>query len=202
MRKFSRAEEPGFLAARWGEWGKEWERRKAEGGSFHWHQIDGVSVDRRLMPILKAQTQDHCSFCDNFPISPPSPDTVEHFRPKSTFPREAYHWKNLYYCCAWCQKHKLDKFDEAVLRPDAEDYAFDRYFRWDWTQGLLLVNDQASPDDQHRAAVTIELYGLNEGHPVSRKRGLRLWSKESDGNLREHPYRDYLRSPEAGSERS
>lgn len=193
MRRFVRAEEPEFLAARWEEWGKKWEGRQAEGGSFHWHQVDGMSVDRRLMSLLKEQTQDHCSFCDNYPISPPSPDTIEHFRPKSKYPLEAYRWENLYYCCAWCQKHKLDKFDELALRPDAPDYEFDRYFRWDWTDGRLLINDRAAEDDQRRARVTIALYGLNEGHPTWRMRALLHWQPGSD--LNEHPYRDYLRPP-------
>lgn len=194
MRRFIRADEPEFLADRWEEWGKEWERRKAEGGSFHWHQLDGKPVNHRLLPRLKAQTQDHCSFCDCYPVSPPSLDTIEHFRPKSQFPREAYRWENLYYCCDFCQSSKKEDFDEALLRPDTEDYSFDRYFRWDWTQGLLQVNERASPEDQHRAEVTIRLYALNEGHAVCRKRALHQRSRDPDSPLDEHPYRDYLRT--------
>ena len=141
MRKFERAAEPEFLAAKWQAWGLEWEQRRAEkpGAAFYWHQVEGVPVNQKLLPLLKAQTQEHCSFCDNYPVSPPSIDTIEHFRPKARYPREAYHWPNLYYCCMHCQQ-KSDSFDEGALRPDAEDYCFDSYFRWDFTLGIIEPN--------------------------------------------------------------
>jgi hypothetical protein len=62
-----------------------------------WHEIDGAKVNQKLLPLLKNQTQDHCSFCDAFPVDPPSIPTIEHFRPKTAFPREAFKWENLYY---------------------------------------------------------------------------------------------------------
>lgn len=86
MRKFRREAAPEFLAGRWEAWGREWEERQRKGGSFHWHQVDGEMVNQRLLPGLRAQTQDHCSFCGAFPVSPPSDPTIEHFRPKSRFP--------------------------------------------------------------------------------------------------------------------
>ena len=196
MRRFQRAEEPAFLAANWEAWGLKWEQRRAENSSaqFHWHQVDGEPVNRKLLAPLKAQTQDHCSFCDNFPVSPPSIDTIEHFRPKTLFPREAYRWVNLYFCCMYCQQKRAD-FDEALLRPDAIDYHFDRYFRWDYTLGTIEVNEQASPEDRERARVTIRLFRLNEDHPRFRKRELHRRAKAPDEPLDEFAYRDYLGDP-------
>ncbi len=196
MRQFQRGEEPPFLAAKGEEWGKSWEARHTAkpGAVFHWHEIDGEPVNRRLIPFLKAQTQDHCSFCDNFPISPPSLETIEHFRPKSRFPRHAYRWANLYFCCDYCQQ-KSDLFDEAALQPDAPDYRFERYFRWDFTRGTLEVNEHALPGDQERAAVTIALYRLNEGHPSLRKRELRKRTQGIDDPLDDFAYRDYVAEP-------
>ena len=113
MKKFARVAQPEVLADRWEQWGMDWEQRRAQNGAavFHWHKVDGVSVNQILLPVLKAQTQDHCSFCDAFPVAPPSIDTIEHFRPKAAFPREAYHWLNLYYCCMFCQQ-KNDEYSE------------------------------------------------------------------------------------------
>lgn len=145
--------------------------------------------------MLKAQTQDHCSFCDNFPVSPPSLDTIEHFRPKSLYPREAYEWGNLYFCCTHCQL-KTIPFQETALRPDRIDYEFDRYFRWDYTLGTIEVNEQATPEDQERASYTIQLYRLNEGHPSLRKRELRRRSLGADDLLDDFAYRDYIASPQ------
>lgn len=196
MRSFVRGAEPAFLAERWETWGLEWEQRRQanSGAQFHWHQIEGEFVNRKLLPLLKEQTQNHCSFCDNFPVSPPSIDTIEHFRPKSRYPREAYQWVNLYFCCMYCQQ-KSDDFDEAALRPDAEDYQFDRYFRWDYTLGTIEVNDRASVEDQLRAEVTIRLYRLNEEHPSFRKRELRRRARCMDDPLDDFAYRGYVVGP-------
>ena len=148
-------------------------------------------VHHRLLPLLKAQVQDHCSFCDAFPVCPPSNPTIEHFRPKTRFPREAYQWENLYFCCDFCQG-KGEEFEEGLLRPDAEDYRFDRFFRWDFTTGNLEVNEQASLEDQQRATVTIALYRLNTGHPSLRRREARRRSKSPAEPLDEFAYRDFV----------
>lgn len=193
MRKFQRAEEPEFLASRWQEWGLQWEQRQAANSkaSFYWHQLEGEPVNHKLLPILKAQTQDHCSFCDNFPVSPPSIDTIEHLHPKADFPRDAYRWGNLYFCCMYCQR-KAGLFDQAVLRPDADDYEFDRYFRWDYTRGTMEVNEQATAEDQHRAAVTISYFRLNVEHPRERKVWQIRRAKLQDERLDSLPYRDFI----------
>jgi uncharacterized protein (TIGR02646 family) len=196
MRKFKRAPAPEFLLEKWESWGKKWAQRRAANpaASFHWHSVENELVNLKLRPLLKAQVSDHCSFCDNYPISPPSYDTIEHFRPKRLFPREAYQWENLYYCCDCCQR-KGDDFDDALLRPDAEDYTFDRFFRWDYTRGTLELNERASAEDQHRAEVTVMLYRLNDGHPSLRRRELRRRSLMPDEPIDDFAYRDFVGSP-------
>jgi uncharacterized protein (TIGR02646 family) len=192
MRKFERLAEPDFLTGRWEQWGLEWERRLNEnrGAEFHWHKIGGEKVNDKLLPLLKAQTQEHCSFCDFVPIAPPSIETIEHFRPKSTFPREAYHWNNLYFCCMHCQQ-KGAEYSEALLRPDSDDYEFDRYFRWNFISGEIEVNTLASAGDQERARVTIKTYRLNDDHPRLRKLWLQEDGKDRAFALELRPYRDY-----------
>jgi uncharacterized protein (TIGR02646 family) len=194
MRKFERMPAPAFLLPHWEQWGIEWERRRNanSGAAFHWHRITGEPVNQKLLPQLKAQVQDHCSFCDNYPISPPSSDTIEHFRPKTKFPREAYQWENLYYCCNYCQQKKGEAFDDLLLRPDAPDYSFEQFFRWDYTRGTLEVNEQAPEQDQHRARVTIETYGLNDGHPLLRRRELSRRSRDPQAHLDGFAYRGFI----------
>lgn len=193
MRHFQRSEEPLFLAQKAVAWGREWEERKAANSAaqFHWHVVSGEKVNVKLLIILKEQTQAHCSFCDFFPVSPPSIDTVEHFRPKATYPREAYSWENLYFCCFHCQR-KGAGFSDSVLRPDAPAYTFDRYFRWDYTLGKVEVNEKASIEDQECARVTILYFRLNEGHPIHRKAAARLRSKALEEPLDTFPYRDFV----------
>jgi uncharacterized protein (TIGR02646 family) len=196
MRKFVRVETPAILAEKWEEWGREWEerRRVTANAEFHWHKVDKVPVNQMILPELKRQFQEHCSFCDNYPISPPSIDTIEHFRPKTKYHREAYQWENLYYCCAFCQR-KGAGFDDALLRPDAEDYTFERYFRCDYTTGNIEVNEQATAEDQNRARTTLRLYDLNNGHPSLRKRELYQRRKMPDHALDDFAYRDFVGSP-------
>jgi uncharacterized protein (TIGR02646 family) len=196
MRKFTRLPAPEFLLGRWDSWGRRWKQRHDAnpGARFDWHNVERERVNHKLLPVLKAQVQDHCSFCDNYPVSPPSRHTIEHFRPKALFPREAYKWENLYYCCDFCQG-KGKKFDEALLRPDAEDYAFDRFFRWDYTRGTLEANELASAEDRHRARVTLKHYRLNFGHPSLRRRALRDRSGRPDDPLDDFAYRDFVGSP-------
>jgi uncharacterized protein (TIGR02646 family) len=122
-----------------------------------------------------------------------SVETIEHFRPKSSFPRQAYQWSNLYYCCTHCQQ-KGAQFDEALLRPDDPDYEFDRYFRWDYTTGRIEVNELGTQEQQHRASVTIEFYHLNEAHPGWRKRELRKRFQGRSDPIDDFAYRHYIES--------
>lgn len=193
MRKFTRLAEPGYLVDKWEAWGLDWEERRARniGANWHWHQIENVALDHRLRVPLKEQTQGHCSFCDAFPVSPPSVDTIEHFRPKAEFPREAYQWSNLYYCCCFCQR-KGCAFSELALRPDAPDYEFGRYFLWNYTTGEIEVNPQASEPDQERARFTIVYFRLNEEHPTCRRQAQHWYAGYSADELENVPYRHFL----------
>lgn len=93
-----------------------------------------------------------------------------------------------------CQQ-KSDDFDEDALQPDVADYEFDRYFRWDYTRGTIEINELASPADQHRAAATIKLYKLNEGHPSLRKRELRKRAQGPQDLLDDLGCRNFIESP-------
>jgi uncharacterized protein (TIGR02646 family) len=202
MRAFKRGTTPGILETNWETWGQAWEERKNHNPAacFHWHQHENTPVNQLLLPPLKEQTQAHCSFCDIFPVSPPGQETIEHFKPKQTFPRFAYKWDNLYYCCSFCQGKKLEKFDGNLLSPDTINYEFDRYFRWDFTNGYLLVNEQASLEDKKRASITIEIYGLNEGHPFLRMRELRRRVKDQQDSLDNFAYRNFLSTDDLTSD--
>ena len=193
MRHFKRVNPPDFLKQNWEKWGVEWEIRKTAKTSakFTWRMFENQPVNQRLIPLLKEQTNDHCSFCDNFPVSPPSIDTIEHFRPKADFPKLAYQWENLYYCCNYCQQ-KGDEFHDLLLQPDHFDYRFDRYFTWDYENGLLLVNVAATSEDQKRAEITIKIYRLNDGHPTFRRLSSRRRRLDPESDLGQFAYRNFV----------
>ncbi len=193
MRKFDRVRQPDFLAENWEAWGLNWEERHiaSPGRDFYWHIIDRTPVNQLLLKPLMQQTQEHCSFCDAHPVCPPSDPTIEHFRPKADYPRQAFQWENLYFCCRHCQT-KEGSFSEDVLKPDESGYDFDRYFKWDHTTGILEVNPAGEPDDRERARKTIEYFRLNVGHPTYRKQFLYWRSLDQRSPLEPFAYRHFL----------
>lgn len=193
-----RSPAPEILAKKCDEWGQNWRHRHGENpnASFTWHKVNGEPLNQVLLPELKKQTQDHCSFCDNFPIAPASLETIEHFKPKSRFHLDAYRWSNLYFCCDGCQNDKGNDFDELLLRPDDDDYSFNRFFIWDYATGKIEINPGASEGDKRRAEITIRFYGLNDDHPRVRLRAQKIRMKDLNCEpvcpLDEHPYRDFI----------
>lgn len=199
MRKQIRTGAPEFLSAKWEEWGLRWEEnlQKEKPSAWNWRQVDNVMVNVRLLPLLKAQAGAHCSFCDAFPVSPPSKETIEHFRPKSKFPRLAWQWENLFFCCNFCQDSKLDAWEDGLIAPDEPEYAFGDYFYPDTTNGKIEIRPDISPEKQARAEQTRRLYDLNNpGHCTQRlavqeqRSGLPHW------HIDRFAYRDFLEAGE------
>src|SRR4051794_31275216 len=120
MRKFDRADEPAICTEYSAKWNAQWVARRNANpkAAFRWYSIRNQSARDHLLPILHAQSEGHCSFCDAFPVGGVSNKTIEHFRPKSRLPEYAYTWTNLYYCCDACQNAKREEWDEILLHAD------------------------------------------------------------------------------------
>jgi uncharacterized protein (TIGR02646 family) len=199
VRRFERHPAPTILHDNATQWTARFvERRKREPGArFAWPIVDGMPVNRQLVRPLGAMTDDHCAYCDGFPLDVVSVETIDHFRPKSQFPALAFQWENLYLCCEGCQREKGSDFDDAWLRPDAVDYRFERYFVVNFRTGEIEVHPGASARDQERARATIEDFGLNKPARVSdRLRQRRRWAQRlqagSTDVTAELPYRFFL----------
>ena len=159
-----RPEIPAVLREREDAWGQEYEEKRAAspGHRFQWKTLEGKPVNQHLLPQLQRMTAHHCAYCDGFPLGPFARETIDHFRPKSRFPRDAYRWQNLFLACDVCQDAKGESFDAAVLKPDVDDYAFDRYFLFNVRTGEIEPNPAGTTqDEQERARKTIEWLGLN-----------------------------------------
>lgn len=194
MERIERSPTPPWLAAKWKEWGKKWEvkyEKTKSSSEFKWKKHQKKSATD-LRQALSDMTARHCSFCDSFPMGPQIPETIEHFRPKTKYPRLAYHWYNLFLCCGLCQQ-KGDEFSKELLKPDQLDYSFDRYFEIDWFNGKLIPNHDADPSDRKRAQTTIELYRLNDhGKPEDRLREMRMFEDSKSPSLNDFAYRFFL----------
>ena len=161
MMRQVRVPAPTLFAQNAARWTVAWrERRGAEPSArFVWPTVDGQRADQLIRPVLRLMTEDHCSYCDVFSVWEAGA-SVDHFRPKSSFVEHAFEWPNLFVACAECQK-RLDRYDDRLLKPDDEDYTFDRYFIYDVESGRIEPNPQANEAEAARARITIELFKLN-----------------------------------------
>ncbi len=195
MRKFERTPAPDFLAQNAEKWGDEYSTKKKNKPSyrFNWKNYQGKPVNQHIEPLLKAMTDEHCAYCDHFP-SQTSDDTIDHFEPKGDerFYHLAYVWTNLYSGCADCQKVKKDNYDSDLLRPDAVDFKFHRYFIYDYDRHSIEVRADATPCDQQCATITIQIFGLNRKGLTDARR--HAWERyigmnSAQINLLDFPYR-------------
>ena len=199
MRPITRAlNPPAELAANFDTLTAEWLRRVAAavpGSPAVWTwgpHADGKTVRDHILPKLMKQTEHHCSYCDLFPVTAGSPDTVDHFRPKGRkrWPELAYEWTNLFYACSGCQSEKLEHFDERVLKPDADDFRWQDYFRFNAVTGFLVPRLGIGTAERLRARATIKLFGLNRrGRPKARLHAYRDWLKLGKPAVLRRPYR-------------
>ena len=197
MRKFIRGESPVFLRTRWRAWGNRYRnnRQRHGGFPFQWPVYQGQAINIILEPLLAQLTNDHCSFCDNFPIRTKE-DSIDHFKPKS---RPAYYgfvcqWENLYYCCQNCQQYKREQYNQYLLRPDDISYLFDTYFIYSFASHEINPNPSLSQNLKRKAETTINVFGLNDkGHIAARRISLeRYEGKKAIGDaidINDFPYR-------------
>lgn len=171
MRRFKREPAPDVLVANQVAFTQKFLGRinklsNRPSSAFYWPKAD---VYREVRSVLEHQTQYHCSYCDGAYMLCGTPSsTIDHFKPKSDprFYQLAFDWQNLYVACPDCQGFKREKFDDALLRPDADDFEFSRYFDYDFNKHEIKPHPDATSTDQQWAKVTIELLNLN--HPSLR----------------------------------
>jgi len=156
---------------------------------FSWPKPDCYQAIRKQ---LSEMTQTHCAFCDG-QIGTESRETVEHFRPKSQFPGFAYQWDNLFPCCDMCQSQKREQFDDGLLKPDAADFAFMRYFVVNFKTGEIEPSPHADEQLQYQAKITIRIYGLNlPARNNARRREWERFCRDPEPFLDDYNYRFFL----------
>ena len=191
MHKMERPAPPDCLSASWLGWTEDFvaARKLDSKHPFSWRSQTCYQEIRRQLSIM---TQAHCAFCDG-PIGVESRKTVDHFRPKSTFPEFVYEWNNLFPCCDMCQSNKLEEFDPALLKPDEREYAFDKYFVANFKTGEVEPSPHSDENARQQANVTIRIYGLNlPARKKARKREWESYLRDSAATLDDYNYRFFL----------
>ncbi|WP_428664693.1 hypothetical protein [Runella sp.] len=201
MRKFTRSDTPDVLLesdaktgkARWQMYGERYIQNRGNNPSFEfqWPQISGKKLNQHLLPDLIAMTDDHCSYCDGFPLKR-GDDTIDHFHPKTNpaFYSEVCKWENLYISCKHCQDSKVDQFEEELLRPDDIEFHFNRYFIYDYIEHTISPNPLASVEEQYRAERTIEIFDLkHKSLCISRRHAYQRYNSDADPVLSDYNFR-------------
>lgn len=188
--KMNRTPAPKLLDEKWEEWGSDYKQRLEQNPNYRfvWRR----SIDTAIRSTLVEITQNHCCYCDGYPLNTTSRQTIDHFIPKTLQPLLAYQWENLFLCCDKCQERN-NKYTESLLKPDMDDYDFHRYFIVDYHTGELQPNPTASPEDQHRAEETIKLFNL-ERLNFHRRQIFQQWNDLKDEGyiIDDFPYRFML----------
>jgi len=163
MMFVNRTKEPIFLTNNKKEWTTNY--LKTNNWRKDWYGYHGD-----LLNELKFITNYHCAFCDDVltPVGS-SKGQIEHFKPKVKFKCHSYLWLNLFPCCEICNQAKGDKFDNLLLRPDAIDFEFNKWFVINYLTFEISANKLVNKKWQ-RAEKTIEIYGLNNKDKIDRRR--------------------------------
>ena len=153
------------------KWGLAWKDTHKKRKRFSWKK-EGEDFRKKILSFVRKMTKNHCSFCDFYPMQSGAQDTIEHFIPKGgkyAQPEIAYKWSNLYLACRNCQS-KGSQYSKLLLKPDAKDYSFKKYFDINPANGEIIPNIKNEKTiDYERAEITIKLFKFNKnGKPKER----------------------------------
>jgi uncharacterized protein (TIGR02646 family) len=195
MRKFKRTQTPDFLKDKWKSFGDLYikNRERKPNFKFYWNKIGKKPLNQLLLPLLKAMTDNHCSYCDGFPLGR-ADDQIDHFcaKSKTEFYPIAYQWENLYIACADCQGQsgKGEQYDEKLLRPDGTDYSFEKYFYYDFIEHKVLIKENIEEDLRAQAEITLRIFNFNhESLPVARRHSYERFYAQENAVLNDFAYR-------------
>ena len=117
-----------------------------------------------------------CAYCEEA-----TKGEVDHFQPKSKFPRLVYSWSNWLLACHECNHAKLNTWPSVgFVDPcaTAKSERPDCHFSFDTQTGLISPHESLSGLRRHRAQETIEALGLNDPHHLKKRvEWLLLFSK-------------------------
>jgi len=123
-----------------------------------WNDFLRTNARRDVEQALHEFCLKKCVYCEAL-----VPKDIEHFYPKSKYPKRMFRWTNFVRGCKNCNNAKLDRFPKAgnrrLLIDPCSDEPLD-YLVFDPTTGRAMLN----PDPRYhdRAKVTRDMFGLDE----------------------------------------
>jgi uncharacterized protein (TIGR02646 family) len=145
-----------------------YERRSKEIGKA-WKNFLRTDAKMKVAVALDGCTYAKCSYCEQVAAK-----DIEHFYPKSDFPRQMFKWTNFLRGCKNCNNAKRDQFPMNDTRPLLIDPSREEpldFFRWDFVTGRMVPN----PNDpfQSCAVATRDMFDIDQ-EPLCDERRLKL----------------------------
>lgn len=117
-----------------------------------------------------------CAYCEReIPAVNRHRRHIEHFKPRSKYPKDAFEWVNLFgacnddnFCARFKDSPKCPSYaTEDLIKPDADS---PREFLTFLSNGEVIPKKQISTDHQKRAQQTIDVLQLNHHTLIARRR--------------------------------
>ena len=137
----------------------------------HFHQGIGARPDQHnywtvFAVDLRERFHQKCGYCERrFEPVGELQSSVDHFRPRSRFPRLVYDWDNWVSSCQRCNFAKADQWpDTGYVDPCAVDLLERPEERFDYVPltGEIVPKSGLTHSARHKAQSTIDDIGLNE----------------------------------------
>ncbi len=130
-------------------------------------------VFRQLQQM--AGSLERCMYCLN-----PEGTDIEHFWPKSCYPRRMFNWRNLLLCCTKCGRLKGNRFPRAGNKPLLIDPSKENpweYLEFEPLTGVLTARfDLQTNSFFAKGHETVKLFQLDQ-REVPAKQHLRTWKR-------------------------
>ena len=190
MRWVDRGHEPAGLATYRSNFTQEWvdyyARHTGDEPQAHWG---------RFRNELARRFHEKCGYCERrceyIAESGGLAPTVDHFRPRSRFPRLTYRWSNWIFSCKRCNDEKVDRWPQGgLIDPCASAIARrpEHYFDYEVSTGELVPKGGLNASDRRLASRTIAALGLNKWDILIRRSE---WIREIQGQLMQAPFSEW-----------
>lgn len=133
-----------------------------------WDGYRKTKAREELVTALRGLFHEKCAYCENIIAR-----DVEHFYPKSLYPKRMFKWVNLLWACKNCNTDKLASFPlrrgkPVLLDPCRGDPA--DFFTWQQGTGMPVLS--ADPERALRAEKTIVIFDLRNQELCEQRRML------------------------------
>ncbi len=123
---------------------------------------------RKFRQELRTAFLGKCGYCERICAetseSGSRAPTVDHFKPKSQFPKLTYEWSNWVFCCDRCNSRKADQWPSSGLVDPCAPCIPERlklYFDYSARTGEIVPKGGLAEPDRIKAQNTISSLGLN-----------------------------------------